>query len=156
MSGLGLEAAAHSVAREGSAGRFAYYSGPSLDSGWCPELGLPGPRTGLKSGARSSSYCLVSTGSALAADSVETVGFKVSDLSGLKSFEQILDSCFATHCSSSIESWLRPDSGRATAATREESSKTEVAVSGTDFEWPGIGALTYSTAVEFMSIAAVT
>ena len=79
----------------------------------------------------------------------------MSDLIGSESFEQILDSCFANHYSSSVESWLRPDSGRETAATRGESFKTEVAVLGFDFRKPGIGALTYSTAVEFVSIAAV-
>lgn len=57
---------------------------------------------------------------------------------------------------SSDGSWLRPDSRLATAAIREESSKAEVVVSGTDFEEPGIETLTYSKAVEFVSIAAVT
>lgn len=64
MLGPGLEAAAHLVAREGSAGRFAYYSGPSTDFRRRPELGLLGLRTGLESGPRPSSCCLVSAGSA--------------------------------------------------------------------------------------------
>lgn len=114
------------------------------------------PRTGLESEPRSSSCSLASAGSASTADSVETLGFEGLNLSSLDSFEQILDSCFATHYSSSVESWLGPDSGRETAATREESSKTEVAVSEFDSEVLRIGALTYSKAVEFVSIAAVT